>query len=117
MAWNLVRLSQLKPDGPYGRKAERQLAFLAAEAERYPIGHAMSLLALLDHENPPAKVTVVLTDRTEGEKLPLHISPDVAVLLQEPTQEYPLKNGKITFYICRDHSCLPPANDLDGLYV
>ena len=117
MAWNLVRLSQLKPDGPYGRKAERQLAFLAAEAVRYPIGHAMSLLALLDHENPPAKVTVVLADRTEGEKLPLHISPDVAVLLQEPTQEYPLKNGKTTFYICRDHSCLPPANDLDGLYV
>ena len=99
MAWNLVRLSQLKPDGVYAREAERQLEFLAAEAGHYPTGYAMFLLALLDHETPPPKVTVVLAGQTDAEKLPLTISPDTVVLmLQGPTEEYPLKNGKTAIF-------------------
>ena len=34
-------------------------------------------------------------------------------LLSQPTAAYPLKDGKTTFYICRDHSCLPATNDPD----
>lgn len=118
MAWNLVRLSQLKPDGVYAREAERQLEFLAAEAGHYPTGYAMFLLALLDHETPPPKVTVVPAGQTDAEKLPLTISPDTVVLmLQGPTEEYPLKNGKTTFYLCQDRSCLPPTNDVSKLDV
>ena len=113
MAWNLVRLSQLVPDEKYEREAVRQLDFLAPEAAQYPPGYAMFLLALLDHDDPPPKVTVVLAEQPDTKKLPLSIPPDASVvLLHKPTEEYPLKNGKTTFYVCRNYSCLPPVNDL-----
>lgn len=115
MAWNLVRLNQLDPGGPYGRWAERQLDFLAADAKQYPAGYAMFLLALLDHRDPPPKVTAVLPDKSELEKLPLSFPPDVIVVPRGPDAEYPLKNGAATFYVCRDHSCLPPTNELPVL--
>ena len=113
MAWNLVRLSQLTADETYRREAEDQLRFLASEAAKYPAGHAMFLSALLDHEVPPPKVTVVLADRADAVALPASFSPDTVVrLLREPTKEFPLKNGKTTYYVCRNHSCMPPVNEL-----
>ena len=113
MAWNLVRLSQLTTEETYRREAEDQLRFLAAEAAQYPAGHAMFLSALLDHEVPPPKVTVVLADRADAVALPASFSSDTVVrLLHEPTKEFPLKNGKTTYYVCRNHSCMPPVNEL-----
>ncbi len=113
MAWNLVRLTQLVEDEQLQRDAQRQLDFLSRKAAHQPIGHAMFLLALLDWDDPPAKITVVPTDDTDASKLPLQLPMDVAVtLLQQPSADYPLKDGKTTYYICRDHSCLPPTNDL-----
>lgn len=113
MAWNLVRLSQLTADETYRREAEDQLRFLASEAAQYPAAHAMFLSALLDHEVPPPKVTVVLADRADTVALPAAFSSDTVVrLLREPTKEFPLKNGKTTYYVCRNHSCMPPVNEL-----
>ena len=113
MAWNLVRLSQLTADETYRREAEDQLRFLASEAAQYPAAHAMFLSALLDHEVPPPKVTVVLADRADAVALPASFAPDTVVrLLREPTKEFPLKNGKTTYYVCRNHSCMPPVNEL-----
>lgn len=112
MAWNLVRLCQLVSEETYGPLAERQLDFLAADAKRYPAGYAMFLLALLDHRDPPPKVTVVLPGKSEAERLPLEFPAEAAAILREPGAEYPLKNGKTTFYVCRGHSCLPPVNEL-----
>ena len=113
MAWNLVRLSQLTQDETFARDAQRQLDFLAKEAVQYPTGHAMFLLALLNHECSPTKVTVVPDDAADISKLPLLFPMDAAIILKKPTDNYPLKGGKTTFYICRGHSCLPPTNDPD----
>ena len=116
MAWNLVRLSQLTGDEVYRRQAEDQLNFLGAKAAQYPIGHGMFLLALLDHEMPAPKVTVVLGQQENIDALPVKLPPDTAVtLLRKPTEEYPLKEGKTTFYVCRHYSCLPPVNDLSEI--
>ena len=113
MAWNLVRLSQLTAEETYRREAEDQLRFLASEAAQYPAAHAMFLSALLDHDAPPPKVTVVLADRADAVARPALFSPDTVVrLLREPTKEFPLKNGKTTYYVCRNHSCMPPVNEL-----
>ena len=68
------------------------------------------LLALLDWESPPPKVTVVLA----GQEKKFTVPPDaVARLLSGPTKEFPLKDGKTTFYVCRNQRCLPPVNDLN----
>ena len=116
MAWNLVRLAQLTGDEAYRCQAEEQLNFLGTKAKQYPIGHGMFLLALLDHEMPAPKVTVVLGQQENIDALPVKIPPDTVVtLLRKPTEGYPLKDGKTTFYVCRDHSCLPPVNDLSEI--
>ena len=117
MAWNLVRLSQLTGDAQDAQTAERQLAFLASTAAENPTSHAMFLLALMDWKARPPRVTVVLAKVADGEGLPLSLPPDVAVtLLRQPTEEYPLKNGQTTFYICRNHCCLPATNDPEDVY-
>ncbi len=111
MAWNLVRLSQLVSEKTYGPLAERQLDFLSADARQYPTGYGMFLLALLEHSDPPPKVTAVLSHPSEAERLPLRLPPEAAVILREPGPDYPLINGRATFYVCQGHSCQPPVNE------
>ncbi len=116
MAYNLVRLSFLTDEERYKAASERQLDFLAQSASQYPTNHAMFLRALLEHTKPPMKVTVVMDETTDKSDLPLALPPDAVVILFDvPTEEYPIKNGKITYYVCRGHSCLPPSNDLNQL--
>lgn len=116
MAYNLVRLSLITSDEKYTNEAEFQLDFLEAKASQYPSGYAMFLTALLEHAEPPMKVTVVTDKQTDKINLPLSVPSDAVItLLQQPTEEYPLKNSKTTFYVCRNRSCLPPTNDLNEL--
>ena len=116
MVYNLVRLSFLTDEERYKAAAERQLDFLAQSASQYPTNHAMFLMSLLEHEKPPMKITVVPDEQTDKSCLPLAFPPDaVVILLDAPTKEYPLKNGKTTYYVCRGHSCLPPTNDPNEL--
>jgi len=114
MAWNLVRLGQLVSGEKYGPAARRQMDFMAAEAGRYPPGYGMFLLALLDSLDPPPAVTVVLGEESDAGKLPQMLPAEAAVTLREPGGAYPLKNGRTTFYVCRGHRCLPPANVWPG---
>lgn len=114
MAYNLVRMSMLTDNEKYQKAAERQLNFLAAAAEPYPAGYGMFLTALLEYLEPPMKVTIVPDGQERKDCLPLGAPLDAAVVfLQEPTKEYPLKDGKTTYYVCRGHSCLPPAHELN----
>ncbi len=116
MAYNLIRLSFMTSDEKYINATERQLDFLAADASRYPHGYAMFLSALLEHTDPPMKLTVVLDKQTNKPDLPPSVTSDAVItVLKQPTEEYPLKNGKTTYYVCRNRSCLPPTNDLNGL--
>ncbi|MDE6566245.1 MAG: hypothetical protein K2K70_00755, partial [Lachnospiraceae bacterium] len=137
MAYCLVRLSQLA-DGEgnrdvkykdteqdretvryigvkqYLEAAERQLEYLAAETAEYPTGHSMFLIALLFFQNPPQKITVVLSSQDGAsdiiKNLPLYA--DVQIL-PEDNAEYSLINDRTTYYVCQDHMCLPPVNELD----
>lgn len=113
MAYNLVQLYFITGNEAYGELAEQQLSFMSAEAERYPAGYAMFLIALSDYLEPPQKVTVVVKDRAELDGLPCSIPLDsiVQVVVGE-TEEYRLKNDKTTFYVCKGRSCMPPVNEL-----
>ncbi|MDD6188826.1 MAG: thioredoxin domain-containing protein [Clostridiales bacterium] len=117
MAYNFARLSLLRPGAGYEGEAERLLDFLSPEAAQYPAGHGMFLTALLEYREPPAKITAVAAEQTDIEKLPLLLPSDAAlILLPRPTEEYPLKDGKTTYYVCRSHRCLPPVNELSEAY-
>lgn len=113
MAHNLVRLYSLTGDESIGKLAKRQLDFMYAEAKRYPAGHAMFLMALSDFMQPPMKITVARKEEKDLCDLPLRVSPDAILrVLRRPTPEYPLMNNKTTYYVCRDRTCAPPANEL-----
>ena len=116
MAYNLVWLSFLTGDDKLTELAERQLNFIASDAIKYPAGYAMYLTALLEYYEPPMKITVVSSEETASDCL-LHDLPKDAIIihLPEPTKEYPLKNEKTTYYVCKKHSCMPPVNDLSEL--
>lgn len=114
MAHNLVRLFYLTGKKQYERLAAQQLAFLGGEAEAYPAGHAMFLSALSDFLDPPEKITVVCREGKRPEGLACRIPLDAVVnVLDGPTKDYPLKNDRTTYYICRGRTCLPPANEPD----
>ena len=114
MAYNLVQLYFLTGEDDFRKLAEHQLTFLSAEAEQYPAAQAMFLVALLDYIDPPEKITVVVKEKQEIADLPCRVSLDAIVrVLKEPTEEYPLKNNKTTFYVCRGRSCQPPVNELN----
>ncbi len=114
MAYNLVQLYYLTGEELFGEMAQRQLEFLSTKAEDYPNGHAMFLVALSDFLDMPEKIIVVVKNDQDLLELPCKISLDAVVrVLDSPTQEYLLKNDKTTFYVCKDHSCLPPVNELN----
>ncbi len=113
MAYNLVQLYYLTEENRYYELAEKQLAFMSAEAEHYPAAYAMFLVALSDFVEPPMKITVVVKDKKELKNMPCGIPLDAVVtVLENPTKEYPLKEDKTTFYVCQGHVCKPPTNEL-----
>ena len=116
MAYNLVQLYLLTGEKQYEDRALRQLQFMSTEAEHYPAGYAMFLVALADFVDPPEKIVVVGKDGRVPQDLPCRVSLDTVVRVPEnPTEEYPLKNDQTTFYICRGRACLPPVNELPGI--
>ena len=105
MAYNLVRLSLLIPDFGWEKLLKRQMEFLSNEAKAYPCGYAMYLLALSDYLEPPETIHVTTDNLGELKKLPFYapLSSIIHVSLEET-------EGKTTYYVCRNHQCLPPTN-------
>ncbi len=114
MAYNFVRLWLLTDNEKYKMQAEKQLDFIAADALYSPHSYSMFLMALLDFCDPPSKITVVPDENTDKSSLPfLFPLSGLIKLLPNTTEDYPLKNGRTTYYICKGHSCKPPVNDLN----
>lgn len=113
MAYNLQRLSLITSDEKYINEAKKQLDFISRDAESYPPGYSMFLIALSEQIKPPVKVTVVPDEKFNKEELLQSVNPDtIVILFKEPNEQYPLKDGKTTYYVCTENSCLPPTNEL-----
>lgn len=110
MAYNFVRLYQLTDKEQYRTLAEKQLQFLTSQAQDYPAGHCLFLLAALLNENPPAHITVALKETSDLSELLEKIPFLANVSIVTKSRDYPLLNDRTTFYVCQDHSCMPPMN-------
>jgi len=111
MAYCLVRMFQLTDAERYRIRAEKQLRFLSGKAKEYPAGHALFQIALLLYLEPPQQITIVRAkDESEPELSELPFYADVKIL-PEPTAAYQLLNGRTTYYVCKNHTCLPPSNE------
>ncbi len=117
MAYNLARLYGITQKYSYKMLAEKQLAFMMANAKDYPAGYSMSLIAGMIYENPPVHITIVSENNTDrnnvdknGMKQALYFLADIKVV--EEGGEYSLLNNKTTYYVCKNHACLPPSNEI-----
>ena len=111
MAYCLVRLFQITGEEEIRLAAERQLAFLSKEAEAYPAGYSMFLIALLTEQNPWKKITIVLAENDCRDEVIKRLPLDAEIkIVQEKTKEYRLLNGKTTCYVCGNGICNPPVN-------
>lgn len=110
MAYNLVRLNNLIPNEKMEEILQKQLEYMSGEAEKYPAGYSMFLMALSDYLEPPTMITVVRKEDDLSELPFLVPSNGMVKVLDMETEEYKLLNGQTTFYVCRNHSCLPPVN-------
>jgi len=112
MTYNLVRLYHITEKDIYKELLEKQISYMSLNSGDYPSGHTMFLVCLLLYENPLDHITIVLKDycdlKGEREKL----APFANIKIVSPSNEYPLINNKTTYYVCRNHNCLPPTNKL-----
>ncbi len=112
IAYNLVRLYQLTEKVEYRELAEKQISYMSAQTQDYPAGHSMFLITKLMYENSPEHITVVLknySDLTQiREKTPFLTN----ISIVSENKKYQLINEQTTYYICKNHACLPPTNTL-----
>jgi len=112
MMYNLVSLYQLTEQEEYDTLLLRQMNFMDCQAADYPAGHGMYLLAKLLYENPPEHITVVLKEEEERERLWGKLPFLANVTVVSDSIKYPLMNEKTTYYVCKNHTCLTPTNEL-----
>ena len=113
MAYNFVRLYQLTKEEKYCTLAEKQLSFLSAQSQDYPAGHSMFLLAKLLHENPPEHIVIAMKHDSDLPEIQEQLPFLANVSIFRDSIDYPLKNDRVTYYVCKNHVCLPPTNNLD----
>lgn len=113
MAYDLVRLYQLTEDERYNDLAKNQLAFMSAHAREYPPGYSMFLTAKLIYDDPPEHITVVAKDNSELTELRKRLPLFSNISVVSESKNYPLLNGRTTYYVCRNNTCLPPSNILE----
>ena len=112
MMYNLVSLYQLTEQEEYDTLFKRHEGFMDRQVAEYPAGHGMYLLAKLLYENPQEHITVVLKEEEERERLWGKLPFLANVTVVSDSIKYPLMNEKTTYYVCKNHTCLTPTNEL-----
>ncbi|MDE6750851.1 MAG: thioredoxin domain-containing protein [Lachnospiraceae bacterium] len=112
MTYNFVRLYQLTEKEEYRQLAQKQISYMTGRAKESLTGHGMFLLAKLLYDNPPANIIIALKDRSELEKIKEQLPFLANVNVVSESGKHPLVNDMTTFYVCKGHVCLEPANTL-----
>ena len=112
MAYNFVRMFQLTENEKYRKLTEKQFEFLSVQAQDYPAGNSEFLLSKLLYENPPEHIVIAVKHKSDFQEIQkeLPFLANVSVVLD--SVDYPLKNDKVTYYVCKNHTCSPPTNIL-----
>ncbi len=115
MAYNLVRFYQIAEKEEYRELLEKQITFMSGKTYEYPSGSSMFLIAMLLNEYSIPHIVVAIKENSELnqiiEKLPFMAN----VSIVKESTNYPLLNNKTTFYVCKNHNCLLPTNELSSV--
>lgn len=137
----LQRLANMTANAHYIEMADKQLRFLAGQAADFPTGHSFSLIAFLGALYPSKQIVCVASrnassranNREESDLenhtqlydyLSEHFEPNTVVLLKTEenkdtlmdvadfVEDYRTINDKTTYYVCENHNCMAPTNEL-----
>ncbi|MCB1085151.1 MAG: thioredoxin domain-containing protein, partial [Chlamydiia bacterium] len=120
-AENLIRLYQITYHRDFWIQAEDILKVARAFLEAFAQGACYHLLSMHRYFNKQLpNLVIALKDKEEGKaELQKHLFsrlyPHLAFSWKEGESEYPLKEGKTTFYLCIHGKCQPPLTDWDAL--
>lgn len=99
---------------PFSEKTQFPM-FTHNGVSEYPSGNSMFLIAMLLDENPMPHITIALKEHSDltqiREKLPFMANVSVVT----DSTKYPFLNKQTTFYVCKNHNCLPPTNEIETL--
>lgn len=112
MAYNLARLYQLTGNESYRALAEKQIHYMSVQAQDYLMGYSMFLFAKLVYDHPPESIKVVLKNASDLEKIKERLPVFANVIVVPQSRKYALINDSTTFYVCRNHICLAPSNEI-----
>lgn len=137
----LQRLSHITACSRTKEYADKQLSFLAGQVKDYPSAYSFSLMAFMGALYPAKEIVCVAAEDT-GKKggsqdsdakiniseltqyLADHFEPNTVVLLKTErnadelqelaayTKDYRMINDRVTYYLCENHSCYAPVNEL-----
>lgn len=124
----LKRLANLTANTHYMEYADRQLRFLAGQVKDYPAGHSFALIAFLQALYPSKEIVCVVSENEDykelSDYLAEHFEPNTTVLLKSEknfekvleiadyAEDYRIINNKTTYYVCENHHCMAPSNEL-----
>ncbi len=113
MAYNLVRLYQISEKEEYKELLEKQMIFMSAKTYEYPSGNSMFLIAMLLYQNDMPHITIALKEDSDLEQIREQLPFWANVSVVKDNKKYPVLNDQTTFYVCKNHNCLPPTNALE----
>jgi len=137
----LERLAHLTANSRYIEYADKQLRFLAGQVKDYPAGHSFALIAFLGalyplkeivcvaHKGASAKANNRDADERENfieltSYMADHFEPNTVTILKTADNieslnevvdyvvDYHTINDKTTYYVCENHNCMTPSNEL-----
>lgn len=129
-AYVMSRLYHLTGKMRWQQALEKQLAYLAGVISQSPANYCFSLLALQSVLYPSTEIICVSDGKMgfdELKELQKGLSPDFSVLLKIPsneeelakaapyTRDYPIPSSGSKYYVCRNGSCMRPAENMSGL--
>ena len=125
---NLLRLSQLTNEIAFDGYAKKLLKTFAEEVRNQPVGHAFMLVSLEFALGPTFNIVLVGDPADKDtvemmEALRKFYLPNLTVKIRTPKSTnstdfspfYEKIEGKVTAYVCRDQTCMPPTNNIDKM--
>jgi uncharacterized protein YyaL (SSP411 family) len=116
---NLLRLSLLTGDSSCKALSNQIIEGFSEEVKRAPTAYTFMLLGVDFAVGPSYSVTLVGDPHEEGMVNTLRVLrsyyiPKMVISVRNPSEVLGFERigGKVTAYICRDQTCMPPTNDI-----
>ena len=130
LAYTLERLSVLTGLEYWQYLSQKQLKFIAGQADSHPSAHCFALIAMQNALSNGGLLVCAVQNGYDAAKIRAYAdkkAPGTAVIVKTPengtllekiapfTADYPVPDGGERYYLCRNGACLAPVDGLDNL--